>query len=255
MKKWILLSFVIIIVGVLAFSIKKLSGDSQDSNGQDYFNAKVLKVYDKYVEVECLELTTGAITTGTALSVPKEVHSKNEVPDMQVGAKIRVVFTGVLETYPPQLQTVWAIYPLDEDGNVTTVKNDMSVPENADEGKKNWGITLSVKNVTESGLTLICTQSGGEPTGELQTGSDYHLIVLDGEWKDVPTVIKDYGWNTIAYMVPKEESTEFEINWEWLYGKLPAGTYRIIKGFTDFRESGDFDTETYWAEFEIKLVK
>ena len=101
-------------------------------------------------------------------------------------------------------------------------------------------------------MTLICTQSGGESNGELQTGSDYHLIMLDGAWKDVPTVIEDYGWNTIAYMVPKEDSTEFEINWEWLHGKLPAGTYRIIKGFTDFRESGDYDTETYWAEFEIK---
>lgn len=252
MKKWMLLAFALVIVGVLAISIKKPSGDPPDSNGQDYFNAKVLEEYENYVKVECLELTTGAITTGTTLSVTKEVYSKNAVPDMQVGDEIRVVFTGVLETYPPQLQTVWAIYPLDEEGNVTTIKNDMPVPENADEGKKNWGIILSVKNVTESGLTLICTQSGGEPTGELQTGSDYHLIMLDGAWKDVPTVIEDYGWNTIAYMVPKEDSTEFEINWEWLHGKLPAGTYRIIKGFTDFRESGDYDTETYWAEFEIK---
>ena len=71
------------------------------------------------------------------INVPKEVHSKNEVPDMQVGDEIRVVFTGVLETYPPQLQTVWAIYPLDADGNVTNIKKDLPITENVDEGKKN----------------------------------------------------------------------------------------------------------------------
>ena len=122
-----------------------------------------------------------------------------------------------------------------------------------DKGFPNWGLTLSVKNVTESGLTLVCTQSGGEPTGELQTGSEYHLIVLkDGTWQDVPTIIDEYGWNTIAYIVEKNDSTEFEIKWEWLYGKLPTGTYRLTKGFTDFRKSGDYDNFTYWTEFEIK---
>ena len=49
---------------------------------------------------------------------------------------------------------------------------------NEDEGFPDWGITLSVKDVTDSGLTLVCTQSGGELTGELQTGSDYKLIVF-----------------------------------------------------------------------------
>ena len=124
--------------------------------------------------------------------------------------------------------------------------------EGLDEGFPNWGLTLSVKNVTESGLTLVCTQSGGELTGELQTGSDYKLIVLKEAWEDVPTIIEDYGWNTIAYEVFKNGVTEFEYNWEWLYGKLPAGTYRLVKGFTHFRESGDYDTFAYWTEFEIK---
>ena len=117
----------------------------------------------------------------------------------------------------------------------------------------NWGIGLSVKDVTDSGLTLVCTQSGGKPTGELQTGSDYNLIVLkDGTWQEVPTIIEEYAWTAEAYMVPKDDSVEFEINWEWLYGKLPAGTYRIKKGFTDFRGTGDYDDFSYWAEFEIK---
>ena len=123
----------------------------------------------------------------------------------------------------------------------------------ADEGFPNWGLTLSVKDVTASGLTLVCTQSGGEPTGELQTGSDYNLIVLkDGRWQDVPTIIEDCGWTAEAYLIAKDDVTELEVKWEWLHGKLPAGTYRLVKGFMDFREAGNYDNFKYWVEFEIQ---
>ena len=33
-----------------------------------------------------------------------------------------------------------------------------------------WGVKLTAKNITPSGLTIVCTQQDGEPTGELQTG-------------------------------------------------------------------------------------
>ncbi len=126
-----------------------------------------------------------------------------------------------------------------------------SLGEN-DEGFPDWGLTLSVKDVTPTGLTLVCTQKGGNPTGELTCGTDYHLIVLkDGVWKDVPTVIEEYVWDSLAYPISKGQDREFEISWEWLYGKLPAGTYRLTKGFMDFRETGDYDTAVYWVEFEI----
>lgn len=146
-------------------------------------------------------------------------------------------------------------YLLDKDGNVISEQSNILEIEskNEDEGMPNWGISLSVKNVTSTGVTLVCTQSGGEPTGELQTGSDYKLIVLENEvWKEVPTIMENFGWNTIAYMVPMEDSIEFEIDWEWLYGELPTGTYRIKKGFMDIRKAGDYDTATYFTEFEIE---
>lgn len=33
-------------------------------------------------------------------------------------------------------------------------------------------MSLTAKNITSTGLTIVCTQSGGELTGELQTGSN-----------------------------------------------------------------------------------
>jgi len=121
-----------------------------------------------------------------------------------------------------------------------------------DEGFLDWGLTLSVKDVTPVGLTLVCSRRGGNPTGELECGTDYHLKVLeDGTWKDVPTVIEEYAWNSLAYWIWEGQDTEFTYSWEWLYGKLPAGTYRLTKGFMDFRGTGDYDTAVYWVEFEI----
>lgn len=127
---------------------------------------------------------------------------------------------------------------------------DTSLP--ADEGFPDWGLTLSVKDVTNTGLTLVCTKNGGNPTGELTCGTEYHLSVLeDGVWKDVPTVIEEYAWNSLAYHFSEGQDTEFNYTWEWLYGKLSAGTYRLTKGFMDFRGAGDYDTAMYWVEFEI----
>lgn len=122
-----------------------------------------------------------------------------------------------------------------------------------DEGFPDWGLTLSVKDVSSVGLTLVCNKNGGNPTGELNCGTDYRLIMLEnGTWKDVPTVIEEYGWNSLAYHFPEGQDTEFDYNWEWLYGRLPAGTYRLTKGFMDFRGAGDYDTAMYWVEFEIE---
>lgn len=136
---------------------------------------------------------------------------------------------------------------------VTTVDTAIDFTSGADEGFPDWGLSLSVKDVTPTGLTLVCSRKGGNPTGELECGTDYHLIVLeDGTWKDVPTVIEEYAWNSLAYWIAEGQDTEFTYSWEWLYGKLPTGTYRLTKGFMDFRETGDYDTAVYWVEFEIE---
>ncbi len=128
----------------------------------------------------------------------------------------------------------------------------------SDKGFPDWGLTLSVKNVTSTGLTLVVTQSGGNPTGELQTGEPYRLIALvDGTWKTVeelplPECVDARGWNGIAYLLPKGETREFDINWKWMFGELPSGTYRLIKEFMDFRTTANYDTFEYWIEFEIQ---
>ncbi len=118
-----------------------------------------------------------------------------------------------------------------------------------------WGLTLSAENVTESGMTIVFTQMNGKQTGELQTGDWYALFTEEnGEWKDVPFAVDgvNIAWNAVAYIIPKGGERKMDVNWEWLYGKLAPGKYRINKEVMDFRESGDFDEKIYSLEFEIK---
>lgn len=118
-----------------------------------------------------------------------------------------------------------------------------------------WGITLKAENVTPTGLTLVCTQSGGEDLAELETGSFFVVQKKkSSKWKDVDYIVKkdEIGWTMEAYTVPKEKTDTYDVDWEWLYGKLPSGDYRIGKEFMNFRGTGDFDKEIVYAEFTIE---
>ncbi len=119
-----------------------------------------------------------------------------------------------------------------------------------------WGLTLAAEDVTRSGCTVVFSQSGGCPTGELMTGSYYVVEKKEGdEWVSLPFAVGDevnIGWTDEGYILPMGEDREFVINWEWLYGELSDGTYRIGKDVMDFRETGDYDKEMYYAQFDIK---
>jgi len=119
-----------------------------------------------------------------------------------------------------------------------------------------WGVTLTAKDVTERGLTIVCTQSGGEAKGELQTGSWYEVQKLEnGNWKKVEytAIDEEYvGWTSEAWCVPKGETVEWTVDWSWLYESLPAGEYRIGKEIMDFQETGTYDETVIYAEFSIQ---
>ncbi len=145
-----------------------------------------------------------------------------------------------------------------EDG-AKVAEETTTAPGLSDKGFPDWGLTLSVENVTSTGLTLVITQSGGNPTGDyLMTGEPYRLITLvDNTWKDVeelplPEGVDARAWNSIGYPISKGETRKFEINWEWMFGELPSGTYRLIKNFMDFRGTANYDSADFWVEFEIK---
>lgn len=118
-----------------------------------------------------------------------------------------------------------------------------------------WGITLKAENVTPTGLTIVCEQSGGENVAELNTGS-YFVIQRqkDGTWVNVEYLPQEYdlAWTQESWGIPKDSTITWNVKWEGLYGELPAGTYRIGKEIMNFRGTGDYDKGMAYAEFVIE---
>ena len=118
----------------------------------------------------------------------------------------------------------------------------------------NWGVTLTAKNASPIGMTIVCTQSDYEVKGELFTGSSFSLSrLVDGEWKAVEYLPQEHevAWTSEAWIIPLEGTVEWETNWEWLYGELPQGRYRLGKGIMNLTEPGKFETCMQFVEFEV----
>ncbi|MBQ7942561.1 MAG: serpin family protein [Lachnospiraceae bacterium] len=146
-------------------------------------------------------------------------------------------------------------YPL-----VTEAEPEMNVeceipPQNVME--YDWGVTLSAKDVTPTGMTLVCTQEGGSPTGELSTGSWYKIEKqTENGWEEVPYAYDAEGievcWTEEARIINHDGSTQWQVDWSWFYGNITEpGIYRLSKEIMDFRRTADYDKQVQYAEWAI----
>ena len=115
------------------------------------------------------------------------------------------------------------------------------------------GVTMMAKKetVTSTGLTVVFENSSNK---QIIYGDSYFLEKKINEiWYKVPTSIgSNYEFTDIGYGLDASEIQEWEVNWEWLYGSLNSGEYRIVKYILDFRAAGDYDKYHLTAEFTMK---
>ena len=117
------------------------------------------------------------------------------------------------------------------------------------------GATMSIVQgtVTPIGLTVEFTSSN---ENECIYGTFYCLeFNSSGKWYQVPysdKIKSEVAWTKEGYTISKGESQQFSENWEWLYGRLGTGHYRIVKDISDFRGTGDYDAYNLAAEFTIE---
>ena len=114
------------------------------------------------------------------------------------------------------------------------------------------GVSMSVKkdSVTANGAVVTLLNKADK---DYQYGQQYFIQKYeDSRWYHVPYVIEDFGFEDIAYGLEKDSKSEFTIDWNWLYGSLETGEYRIVKDIMDFRATGDYDVYTLTAEFTIE---
>jgi len=149
----------------------------------------------------------------------------------------------------------YSVFRTDENEEIITSGAEIKDIQHEPLKDVDWGITLTAKDITPAGLTLVCSQTGVEVSGELNTGSDFSLSkYIDGVWEKVEYLPQEYeiAWTAEAWMIPLDDTVEWEVNWEWLYGKLPEGHYRIGKPVMNLIEPGNFETAMHFAEFVIE---
>ena len=133
-------------------------------------------------------------------------------------------------------------------------KIENSISNNVNTLNDKWGIYLYAEDVTSTGLTLKIEQYGGNPSGSLEYGAAFFLeSMVNEEWQPVETVTGEpLAWNALGYMVKMNDITKMDINWEYGYGKLNPGSYRLKKEIIDLRAPGDYDKKTYEVYFTIE---
>ena len=117
-----------------------------------------------------------------------------------------------------------------------------------------WGISCYVKDLTNHSMTFQIEQFGGSYDGQLQTGEWFQIYQRkEDEWEALATnPLIDYAFASVAYPIAKNDITEFEIEWEWLYGELPPGEYRLDKEVMDFVAGHEHPEEIYSVYFTIE---
>ena len=103
----------------VTFNSKQDTSEKLQEKEQVYFDATVLEVKKKSIKVKCSESFDSGIPVDEEFSVTTNRVESGELPDLNAGDHIRIVFDGIIkESYPLQLGNAFAIYLLDENGNL-----------------------------------------------------------------------------------------------------------------------------------------
>ena len=101
-------------------------------------------------------------------------------------------------------------------------------------------VTMTVSDVTPAGAVVTIQDANPEP---FIYGSWFQIEQeKDGVWYEVKTKISNYGFDEMGWLTDEHGELTMDTDWEWLYGSLPAGHYRILK------QAG---TQIISAEFRI----
>lgn len=108
-------------------------------------------------------------------------------------------------------------------------------------------LSLEVTAVTDTSVTVCFTASR---PGDWYYGEQFTLErEIGGIWYQVPVVSDNNSFFLTAYHIQAGEPTAKTYYYQWLYGTLPIGHYRILTGVSNWDvENGD---DLLAAEFDI----
>lgn len=112
------------------------------------------------------------------------------------------------------------------------------------------GLSVEDFGITRDGAKLIINNGSDKP---IMYGESYRLRTkTDNEWKGAESIIDDWAFKDIGYIIPPHEMNYLEVDWSWLYGSLENGEYKLIKIFMEEQDDGSY--ENYQLEVEFKII-
>ena len=70
-------------------------------------------------------------------------------------------------------------------------------------------------------------------------------------WVELETIIENYAFLLLGMELPPNQSKEITVTWNWLYGTLAPGDYRICKEASHIRSPGDYENYSLYAAFTV----
>ena len=105
-------------------------------------------------------------------------------------------------------------------------RNELDIGNKSDIKISQNDVTMTIKDgtLTNKSVTLVLTNNSDK---NFQYGNPYEIeIKKNGEWHKINA---ELDFTLPAFHLLSKESIDIELDWENGYGKLPKGTYRIIK--------------------------
>ena len=117
-----------------------------------------------------------------------------------------------------------------------------------------FGLKTKATEVSSSQITYLFENYDANATGELMTGDWFKIQRKSGaKWVDLEQIPEyDVAFHALAWSINPNQKNEFTQNFEWLYGKLEKGKYRLCKKVMDFIKTGDYKEQMYYIYFEIQ---
>lgn len=103
-------------------------------------------------------------------------------------------------------------------------------------------VSISISDISLTGATVVIKDTNKKP----YTQGEWYKIEkeVDGKWQDVEPIIDNYAFNSIGYEPDENNEVKHEIDWKWIYGELPLGSYRILKEVGNKKVSIEFSIAT-----------
>lgn len=211
-----------------------VSGCGGETEENISFTATVVHVYSSSIMVST---TDDVGFTEASVNISDIKIPFNLLPGQTVLLEIKPL---IMETFPVKVTAV-SVELLAEN-----FLSGSPIPSNTNSDIEGVSMTIVPESVTSKGLSLVISDVN-DPTHTF--GEWYELkTYVSGSWEDTPVTISgDYGFNDIGLLTDSSGTLELTINWEWLYGNLGSGTYKIVKALY-FPEGYKY----FSAEFEIE---